>query len=216
MSEVNDDIVRGLLSAIEKDAGLSQRKLSSDLGIAVGSVNWYLKRCISKGLIKLKEAPVKRYLYYLTPKGFEEKARLTSRYLHISFELYRNGRTEFGGFFRECARRGRTRIYLAGFSDLAEIAVLSCIDTPISICALIDGSCSAEKCSGVAVYSDLSEAIQTTNAAPDAIIVTCLQDPQAAHDEMTRQAEVIGLPPEIVFTPQLLGGTWHVADPVSQ
>ena len=126
--EQEENIVRRLLTTIDQDAAVSQRKLSEEIGIAVGSVNWYLKRCVSKGLVKLQQAPVKRYLYYLTPHGFEEKARLTGTFLQSSLELYRCGRKECDEFFRACEENGKKIIFLAGASDFAEIAVLSSLN----------------------------------------------------------------------------------------
>src|SRR5262245_8168884 len=123
--EQEENIVRRLLTTIDQDAAVSQRKLSEEIGIAVGSVNWYLKRCVSKGLVKLQQAPVRRYLYYLTPHGFEEKARLTGSFLQSSLELYRCGRKECDEFFRGCDETGKTIIFLAGGSDLAGMAVFS-------------------------------------------------------------------------------------------
>ena len=54
----------------------------------------YIKRCLKKGWIKLKTVPKKRYIYYLTPKGFIEKSKLTAEYLTSSFSLYRNMRED--------------------------------------------------------------------------------------------------------------------------
>jgi hypothetical protein len=59
------------------------------LGIALGLVNAYLKRCAKAGLIKIKQAPSSRYSYYLTPKGFVEKSRLTATYLSQSMSFFR-------------------------------------------------------------------------------------------------------------------------------
>ena len=84
-SAETDRIMLGLLDAVEQDRAQSQRHLASELGIALGLVNAYLKRCIKKGLVKVSEAPARRYAYYLTPKGFAEKSRLTVEYLSASF-----------------------------------------------------------------------------------------------------------------------------------
>jgi DNA-binding MarR family transcriptional regulator len=70
-----------LLQSVERDGGQSQRRLAAELGIALGLVNAYLKRCIKKGLVKVSAAPARRYAYYLTPHGFAEKSRLTVEYL---------------------------------------------------------------------------------------------------------------------------------------
>src|SRR5690242_18429128 len=87
-------IVVRLLSAIERDSGLTQRRLSQELGIALGLANTYLKRCVRKGLVKMGQVPMRRYAYYLTPKGFAEKSRLTAEYLTVSLDFFRRARRE--------------------------------------------------------------------------------------------------------------------------
>ncbi|HEY4820142.1 MAG TPA: winged helix-turn-helix transcriptional regulator, partial [Xanthobacteraceae bacterium] len=66
----------GLLESVERGGEQSQRRLASELGVALGLVNAYLKRCVNKGLVKVSEAPARRYAYYLTPHGFTEKSLL--------------------------------------------------------------------------------------------------------------------------------------------
>src|SRR3546814_3869106 len=68
-------ITLGLLNAGDGDRAVTQRGIAADLGIAVGLVNAYLKRCVNKGLIKVQQLPKRRYAYYLTPKGFAEKSQ---------------------------------------------------------------------------------------------------------------------------------------------
>ena len=87
-------ITLGLLSAVEANSALTQRSVASDLGIALGLANAYLKRCVRKGLVKVKQVPANRYSYYLTPKGFAEKSRLTAEYLSISFNFFRSARSD--------------------------------------------------------------------------------------------------------------------------
>ena len=87
-------IMLGLLESVQRGDAHSQRRLASELGIALGLVNAYLKRCITKGLVKVGEAPAKRYAYYLTPGGFAEKSRLTIEYLSYSFSLFRQAKTD--------------------------------------------------------------------------------------------------------------------------
>ena len=81
-------ITLGVLSAIEEDDRATQRAISRDLGIALGLTNAYLKRCVKKGFIKVRQIPANRYTYYLTPQGFAEKSRLTAEYLSISFNFF--------------------------------------------------------------------------------------------------------------------------------
>src|SRR6476619_2291915 len=120
----NGRIVLGLLESVERDGAKSQRKLASELGIALGLVNAYLKRCVKKGLVKVAQAPPRRYAYYLTPQGFAEKSRLTIEYLTTSFSFFRRARADCANTLANAQQNGWSRIALAGASDLAEIAVI--------------------------------------------------------------------------------------------
>ena len=88
----DERVVLGLLESVEQDGATSQRRLAAELGIAVGLVNAYLNRCIQKGLVKVSQAPARRYAYYLTPQGFVEKSRLSLEYLAYSFRFFRQAK----------------------------------------------------------------------------------------------------------------------------
>ena len=90
----DERVVLGLLESVEQDGGKSQRRLAAELGIALGLVNAYLNRCIQKGLVKVSQAPARRYAYYLTPQGFVEKSRLSLEYLTYSFRFFRQARLD--------------------------------------------------------------------------------------------------------------------------
>src|SRR4029079_13129242 len=121
-NEAGDDrILLGLLESVERDGGQSQRRIASDLGIALGLVNAYLKRCVKKGLVKVSEAPTRRYAYYLTPRGFAEKSRLTVEYLSSSFSFFRQARADCMQVFATAKSRGYENLVLCGRSDLAEV-----------------------------------------------------------------------------------------------
>src|SRR3977135_2721251 len=87
-------IMLGLLESVERGGEQSQRRLATELGVALGLVNAYLKRCVNKGMVKVSEAPARRYAYYLTPHGFTEKSRLTVEYLSASLSLFRQGKKD--------------------------------------------------------------------------------------------------------------------------
>src|SRR5690349_1224505 len=166
----NARIVLGLLESVERDGAQSQRKLASDLGIALGLVNAYLKRCVKKGLVKIGQAPARRYAYYLTPHGFAEKSRLTVEYLSSSFSFFRRAREDCSSVLKAARARGWTRIALAGVSDLAEIAILCALEQDIAIVAVIDPKATAERFVGTPV-------VRSINAVPstfDALLVTDL------------------------------------------
>ncbi|MEC9369123.1 MAG: winged helix-turn-helix transcriptional regulator [Pseudomonadota bacterium] len=209
MPEAEERIVRHLLTAIDDDAGVSQRKLSSDMGIAVGSVNWYLKRCVSKGLVKLQQVPMRRYAYYLTPKGFEEKARLTASFLQSSFDLYRRGRKEVTNILTSISAEGRNAVVLAGDGDLAEIAVLAALDTGVAILAITELAPQRTTCAGVPVVATLRDALASGGGAPGDILLTSLAAPRRTYARAVEEAAGAGIdlahihiPPLLNFRPQ--------------
>ncbi|MFZ9487715.1 MAG: winged helix-turn-helix transcriptional regulator, partial [Alphaproteobacteria bacterium] len=117
-----DEIVLGVLDAVERDHAITQRSVAEELGIALGLANAYLRRCVRKGLVKVQQVPRRRYAYYLTPQGFAEKSRLTAQYLSHSFSFFRRARAHRGADLAALRARGWRRMALYGSGDLAEIA----------------------------------------------------------------------------------------------
>ena len=170
--EENAQIVLGLLDLVERDGAQSQRRLAEELGIALGLVNAYLKRCVSKGLVKIRYVPARRYAYYLTPKGFAEKSRLTVSYLTYSLSFFRQAKVDCVGLFETARRSGFTRIALAGQSDLAEIAVICAIESGIEIVAIIDASSTQQHFVGVPV----AKSYELARIQFDAVVITDIED----------------------------------------
>ena len=118
------DITLNLLDVVEKENETTQLKISSELGIAVGLANSYLKRCVNKGWVKVKNIPLRRYAYYLTPKGFAMKSKLTAEYLYSSFEYFRQTKKEFEEITKICEEKKLKKILIVGEGDLSDIATL--------------------------------------------------------------------------------------------
>lgn len=190
------EITLGLLEAVHENSALTQRTVAGQLGIALGLANAYLKRCVKKGLIKVKQVPPNRYAYYLTPKGFTEKSRLTAEYLSSSFNFFRRARRECGEIFERCASRGWQRVALCGTSDLGEIAVLCARERNVALAGFIvlDSDETDGHFSGLAPIpaADAADRI-------DAVIVTDLSNPQATYDRLRNLVLV-----ERIFAPRLL------------
>ena len=201
----NPEILLGLLSAIEQDSSVTQRSLSRDLGIALGLANAYLKRCAKKGLIKVSQVPLNRYAYYLTPKGFSEKSRLTAEYLTISFNFFRDARGQCAALLDVAGRQGWRRIALVGAGELAEIAVLSAAETAAEIVCVADARLDGHRCAGLPVVKDLSAALQLAGKGGlDGFLVTDTQSPQSIYDLVVSQAAVAGFAAGRVMAPPLL------------
>ncbi len=171
-----DEITLGMLTAIERDANMSQRMISSELGVALGLANSYLKRCVRKGWIKIQQVPPRRYAYYLTPQGFSEKARLTGNYLSSSFTFFRRARKQMSDLLEHCVQKGWQRIAFAGVSELAEVGILSGRDFDITLVGVIDPSSSQENFQGLPIAGSLRHL-----QGVDAVIVTDLTEPDAVY-----------------------------------
>ena len=194
-------IVLGLLESVERDGAQSQRKLAAELGIALGLVNAYLKRCVAKGLVKVRNVPTRRYAYYLTPKGFAEKSRLTVDYLTSSFAFFRRARADCSALLGEARARGWQRIALLGVSDLAEIAAICALESGVTIAAAVDPQSARAEFVGVPVLASLDD----IGDRADCVLVTDLAAPDA-----TAKAAVEKFGAERVLIPELLGVGRHV------
>jgi DNA-binding MarR family transcriptional regulator len=163
-------IMLGLLDSVERNGGQSQRHLASELGIALGLVNAYLKRCMKKGLVKASQAPARRYVYYLTPQGFAEKSRLTVEYLSYSFGFFRQAKADCTALFEAARVNGQTRLVLAGKSDLAEIASICALESGVSMVAVVDPAAEESRFLGMPLASSFDQ----VNDDFDAVVVTDL------------------------------------------
>lgn len=193
--------IRLMLDAIETRERVTQRSLSGELGIALGLTNIYLKRCINKGLIKVRKAPARRYAYYLTARGFAEKARLTAKYLTRSLSYFRVAREDCSELLAACRARGISRVVLVGAGDLCEIATLAALDHGVQVVAVLDAATNRQQVAGVRVIRELAD---LDGAGPEpggheAVVITDMKDPQGAYERM-----VALLGQERVLAPSLL------------
>lgn len=127
-----------ILDELSNNDSLTQRDLSSRLGIALGLVNSYIKNLIAKGYITVKSIPPKRYAYYLTPKGFAEKTRLTYDLLHDYTRIYREARKNLKQLFHDFDADGVKKIVFVGADEVAEIAYITLQETRIELAGVID------------------------------------------------------------------------------
>lgn len=189
----DSEITLGILNAVHENERITQRSVAKDLGIALGLTNAYLKRCIKKGLIKVSQAPANRYAYYLTPKGFSEKSRLTAEYLSDSFRFFRNARDQCEEAVSEAAERGWLTLALYGNSELADIASL-CATPDVEIVGIVDPDQPRPGNANLPIVGRLTDLPRV-----DAVVVTSLSAPQAVFEGLLRD-----LPAERIFTPPLL------------
>jgi hypothetical protein len=189
-------IVLGLLESVERDGRSTQRHRASEYGVALGLVNAYLNYCIKKGFVKVRKIPARRYFYYLTPKGFAEKSRLTITLISNSLTFFRAARADYSAAFREFAGRGMTRVVLAGMSDLAEIAMICATENGIVLVGIVDQASDRLQFAGLSILRHFENIPGDFNGA----VITDLTNPQAAYD-----AAVTRLGVDCVIAPGILG-----------
>jgi DNA-binding MarR family transcriptional regulator len=157
-----------ILDELSSNDSLTQRDLSSRLGIALGLVNSYIKNLVAKGFITVKSIPPKRYAYYLTPKGFAEKTRLTYDLLHDYTRIYREARKNLKQLFHDLQQNGMKRIVFAGADEIAEIAYLTLQETGLKLAGLVDSQKAGEEFFG----REICSMQELKNMDYDCIVVT--------------------------------------------
>ena len=174
------EITLKLLDNVEKEVNITQKSAAKKIGIAVGLVNTYIKRCIGKGWLKVKNIPAHRYAYYLTPEGFAKKSQLVTEYLTDSFKLFRESKLSYQKIFTECKNKKFSNILLADVSDLTEISYLVSANLDIQIKGVI-----LKKKKEIRPYKifTLSEVPKKT----DAIIITSISDANSYHKTLKKK-----------------------------
>jgi DNA-binding MarR family transcriptional regulator len=143
-------IIRDLLERIDETPEVNQRSLSQDLGIALGMTNAYLKRCVKKGWVKLGQVPARRYRYYLTPRGFAEKSRLTAEYFSDSLVFFRRARESFDHLYDDLESQDVGTIVLCGADEMTEIGVLCAHDRSLDVIGILRNDGAGDAVRGIA------------------------------------------------------------------
>jgi DNA-binding MarR family transcriptional regulator len=122
-----------LLENIENDPDVTQATLATQLNVAVGTINWHLKRLIEKGYVKIKRAERKKLRYIITPEGITLRAILTMDYIEQQFLLYRNTRQRVREQLEQIHAAGFDKVAIRGEGDVADICRLSCLEKGIMV-----------------------------------------------------------------------------------
>lgn len=119
MPPLDDETRYRLLKLLESRPELSQRELAVEMGVSLGKVNYCLRAVMERGWVKVRnftQNPNKRiYAYYLTRKGAEEKAKVTTRFLKRKLKEYEDLKEEIARLQRETeAERARLETGMEG------------------------------------------------------------------------------------------------------
>jgi DNA-binding MarR family transcriptional regulator len=131
MSEIERQL--RILEALEHNPDTTQARLAAQLGVAVGSINWYLKRLIRKGYVKVTQMERRRLKYLVTPQGLALKARLASQYLESSLRVYRECRQAARETLVQVHSKGYTAVKTDGKDEAIEIFRLTCLEEGVRV-----------------------------------------------------------------------------------
>ncbi len=135
MEETSNETIRELtlLEQVENNPDVNQSTLATQLGVAVGTVNWHIKRLVAKGYVKVQRAERKKLRYIITPEGIALRARLTVDYIERSFGLYHKTRLRVKEHLNTVRKSGFDRVRILGEGDVADICRLTCLEQGIAV-----------------------------------------------------------------------------------
>ncbi len=163
-----------LLEELEKNPIVSQRELSHKFGIALGVTNACLKRMARKGLIRIRDLNPRRIGYYLTPKGFVEKTRLTIHLVSFRVQHYSELKKVIANRLLEMQRDGRQRVVFYGVSDEMEVAYVTLQGVNLKLVGIVEDD---EKLKPQIIFGyELEPVSRVQELKPDCILITSLSE----------------------------------------
>lgn len=133
-----------ILQAIASGQRITQRSLSSDLGVALGLTNLLIRRLAGKGYIKVSGMGTRHVRYLMTPAGWEALGRATRYSLENTIHLYTQTREQIRASLTALSGRcqvdesGRKKVVFYGAGDVAEIAYVSLQKTDLTLIGVVD------------------------------------------------------------------------------
>ena len=163
-----------LLEELEKNPIVSQRELSHKFGIALGVTNACLKRMARKGFIRIRGFNHRKIGYYLTPKGFAEKAKLTLHLFSYIVQHYSELKKIISQRFLEMQRNGLQRVVFYGVSDEMEVAYITLQGVNLKLAGIVEDD---EKITPQIIFGyELEPVSRVQELKPDCILITSLSE----------------------------------------
>jgi DNA-binding MarR family transcriptional regulator len=122
-----------LLNEIAQDPLVTQAGLSTRLGMAVGSVNWYVKRLVQRGWVKVSRLDRTRLKYDLTPEGISVFTQRAFLYASDSLRFYTEIRTKAKRLVADLMSSGIMHVRLDGNDPMMDILRLTCIECGMAL-----------------------------------------------------------------------------------
>ena len=128
-----------VLDEIAQDSMVTQANLSNRLGIAVGSVNWYIKRLINRGWVKVSHLDRTRLKYDLTPEGLSVFTQRALLYARDSLKVYSDFRKKAKTLVANLKQEHVRQVNIEGDDEIVDILRLTCIEAGIHVTRSANG-----------------------------------------------------------------------------
>lgn len=128
-----------LLDEIAQDSMVTQANLSDRLGIAIGSVNWYIKRLVTRGWVKVSHLDHTRLKYDLTAEGMAVLSKRALLYARDSLRAYGEYRIKAKALINDLKKHGIRSVYIDGNDEIMDIMRLTCIENEILLSDALQG-----------------------------------------------------------------------------
>lgn len=177
-----------LLQELEKNPVISQRELSHKFGIALGVTNACLKRMVRRGWIRIMNFNHHKIGYYLTPKGFAEKANLTLHLISWTVQHYSTLKEIIGRKLLEMENSGVKHIVFYGISDEMEIAYITLHGVNLKLIGIVEDQ---EKINRAEILGfEVKDPREIETLKPDAILITSLTDLDKRKESLRQMVDV--------------------------
>ena len=177
-----------LLQELERNPIISQRELSHKFGIALGVTNACLKRMARRGWIRMMNQDHRKIGYFLTPKGFAEKAKLTFHLISWTVQHYSTLKDIIGERLLEIQRKGAERIVFYGVSDEMEIAYVTLQGLNLKLVGIVEDEDKIDKKESFGFELKGINQIATLN--PDAVLITSLIGQEVKREKLGRFIDI--------------------------
>lgn len=180
-----------LLQELEKNPVISQRDLSHKFGIALGVTNACLKRMASRGWIRIMSLDHHKIGYYLTPKGFSEKARLTFHLISWTVQHYAALKAIIEKKLLEMQNTGMERIVFYGVGPEMEIAYITMQGVNLKLVGIVEDE---EKIKQNEIFGFKLKGIkEIEKLKPDAVLITSLAGQDERAERLKNFIEIQGV-----------------------
>jgi DNA-binding MarR family transcriptional regulator len=177
-----------LLQELEKTPVISQRELSHKFGIALGVTNACLKRMVRRGWIRVTGFNHHKIGYYLTPRGFAEKAKLTVHLISWTVQHYSALKDLIGSRLLEMQSMGIKRVVFYGVSEEMEVAYVTLQGANLQLVGIIEDE---DRMGQKAVFGfEVKEIRQIETLKPDAVLITSLANLNERLESVKRFVDV--------------------------